>query len=173
MGKFSTKWKKHVFFLYGSAPYRRLMENPKSYVCRGHFFESVRRVSGKLNVPIFSQRPKCEIVMHYKCPLADEIWKTGSVSTPGLGQWVIVRSFILIGWTVWAQERPPFSRLCRKPALTFHGYARACARVQKSLKRSRSYSFCRTPLHFFFLKFGLLTVQPPQQGAGPTKKILR
>ncbi len=69
---FPQSGKNLFFFHYGSAPYRQLIENPKSYVCRGPFSESVRRVSGKLNVPIFSQRPKREIVMHYKCPLADD-----------------------------------------------------------------------------------------------------
>jgi len=63
---------KNMFFHYGSAPYRQLMENPKSYVCRGPFSKSLREVSGKLNVPIFIQRPKRENVMHYKCPLADD-----------------------------------------------------------------------------------------------------
>ncbi len=77
---------KTCFFHYGSAPYRQLMENPKSYVCRGPFSKSLREVSGKLNVPIFIQMRKRETVMHYKCPLADEIGKSGSVSTPGLGQ---------------------------------------------------------------------------------------
>ena len=71
-GEVFHKVEKTCFFHYGSAPYRQLMENPKSYVPRAHFSKSLRGVWGKLNVPIFVQRPKREKVMHYKCPLADD-----------------------------------------------------------------------------------------------------
>ena len=96
-GNFSRKWKKHVFFTTAAAPYGRLMENPLSYVCRGHFSKSQREATGKLNLSNFLQRAKREIISHDKCPLADDLRTKIPSSTPSPSSGVTVRSFILIG----------------------------------------------------------------------------
>ena len=40
---------KTCFFHYRSAPYRRLMENPLSYVCRAYFSESKELICLEIN----------------------------------------------------------------------------------------------------------------------------
>jgi RNase P/RNase MRP subunit p30 len=84
--KFSTRWKKPVFFTTAAPPTGDLWKiHYPTFV--GHIFLSQTHSSpGKLNKGIFLQRAKREKNSHDKCPLADEIRKSGSATTPGLGQ---------------------------------------------------------------------------------------